>query len=220
MPVQRVPNRLLQVVDEDTILVDVTTGDADYVWRRQGADVVSFGLNKSMEINNEGNIAGLRIKESSTPTTDLAEGQIYKDSTTGELYYYDDVRSKFLSFKEETVVLNRRQPGAMTSTVALRLGDMVTSNANTGALLDRDGTIVGITIIRNSGTGAMDIEVRRDASTQTLITKTLSAATTEVIDNSLNVNVSSGYSLQGFTTNNATNGANAVSVVLKIRLRA
>jgi hypothetical protein len=155
---------------------------------------------------------------SSIPST-VASGDLWMDSTTGLLYQYNSTLTKWVSIAEHSAIFAHSQSGKIRSTLALSLGTVSTEDGNPGYLLDRDIVITSIAIHRDASVGAMDIEIRRDDSAATLVTKTLADTVPRLVDNALNVNASANSWLQCYTTNNSANDARDVTVVLKYRYR-
>jgi hypothetical protein len=122
------------------------------------------GTNTALEIDTNtgpGTGAPMRLVPSATPTTNLAGGQMFFDSTTNLLYYYDSSRTKWLSVEGYSLEFgtNGNSDGA-----PLGFGGAVT-NTSVGARMPYDGTILYVTAMQNGGLATKQFDVQINGAT-------------------------------------------------------
>lgn len=219
MAIQQISRRLILngAIDESKLDLNVETGETLTI-SRNSSIIFQITDTTPLTLSSQGGYSALRISPSTVPTSP-GDGDFWLDSSSRILFEYRSSISKWLSFDTFKAVFTRTQGGKIRSTVALKIGEVSTDNSGAGFLVPRNATIVGISIMREVNTGAMDIEIRRDASAATLVTKTLANTVGTLTDNTLNVNVDSGSWLQAFCTNNSTNDATSVVVHIDLRYR-
>lgn len=207
MALQRVPDRLVNI--------DIIAGET-YDWRRAGTPILAVSDVTPLTFSSVGGYAGINLTPSAKPTNP-ASGDFWWDNSSHVLYQYDGTRAKYISTQAETVIFSRSQGGPIQTTVAMKLGEVATSDA--GFVVPNNAVITGIAIERNTNVGSLDVEIRRDDSAATLVTKTLGAGVSKLTDAALDVDISSSVSLQAYVVGAATNTSRKVTIHLTYRLR-
>jgi hypothetical protein len=151
------------------------------------------------------NIPALEIVPRATAPTGTANGQIVVIDNS--MYMFDIVRSKWLS--SETMPLSFGNNGN-TGDRYLNFAT-VTNQANSGAKMPYNGTIVAISVQSAGGNSTKGFEIRKNGTTTSLFSFNLTA--NAYINSTTNIDFNAGDFLNVFVVSSGTNVTNPATIL-------